>query len=57
MPALQRASSAQVGSAGVEYISVSLPEQRRDTRIVKNASIDEIANELVGWIRSEGSTE
>ena len=57
MPALQSASSAEISSEGVDYISVSLPEQRRETRIVKNASIDEIAKELVNWMRSEGSTE
>jgi len=52
MPALQRAQPVQVGADGVNYASVKLPEQKRDTRVVENMSVDEIANELVDWIES-----
>ncbi len=55
MPALHRAQSVQIGAEGVDYRSVELPQQRRETRVVKNASVDEIANELVSWIRSRQS--
>jgi electron transfer flavoprotein beta subunit len=50
MPALQRAKPAQVGAAGVTYASVKLPQQRRDTKIVKDSPPDEIAKEIVAWI-------
>jgi electron transfer flavoprotein beta subunit len=51
MPALQRAKPAKIGAAGVTFASVALPRQQRETRIVKNLSPDQIAAELVEWIR------
>jgi electron transfer flavoprotein beta subunit len=51
MPALQKAQPVKVGSGGVEFVKVQLPQQKRQTRIVKDASVDEIAKEIVGWIK------
>ena len=51
MPALQKAQPAPVGAAGVSYLSVELPKQRRETRIVRDMSADEIAREIVDWIK------
>lgn len=51
MPALQKAAKADVGLDGVEYVSVNLPKQLRDTRIVKDMPVDEIAREIVEWIK------
>ena len=53
MPALQRAKAAPVASDGLRYISVALPKQQRDTRIVKDVSPDAIAAEIVEWIGKE----
>jgi electron transfer flavoprotein beta subunit len=50
MPSLQRARPAKVGAEGVTYARVSLPSQRRETRIVRDLSPDEIAREIVEWI-------
>jgi electron transfer flavoprotein beta subunit len=50
MPALQRAVKAEITSGDIEYISVSLPKQKRDTRVEKNMSSDDIAKEIVGWL-------
>jgi electron transfer flavoprotein beta subunit len=50
MPALQRAKAVPVGGGGVEWLSVELPKQQRETRIVKDAPVDEIAREIVEWI-------
>lgn len=50
MPALQKAKPSPVGVGGIEYLSVSLPKQQRETKIVKDLSPDEIARELVEWI-------
>jgi electron transfer flavoprotein beta subunit len=52
MPALQRAQPAQVGTEGIEFSSVELPKQRRDTKVVDDLSVEEIAQELVEWIES-----
>jgi electron transfer flavoprotein beta subunit len=52
MPALQRAQTVQVGAEGVEFSTVKLPVQRRQTRVVEDSSADEIARELVDWIGS-----
>ena len=51
MPALQRAQATQIGSSGVTYASVQLPEQRRETRIVKDTPAEDIAREIVDWLK------
>jgi electron transfer flavoprotein beta subunit len=53
MPALQRAKPAKAGAEGLRYLSVKVPSQRRETRIVGNLSADEIAREIAGWIKSK----
>ena len=53
MPALQKAAPARIGAEGVTFASVSLPKQLRDTKIVKDASPDQIADELVAWITGD----
>ena len=52
MPALQKAKAAQV-AAGATFRSVALPKQQRETRIVKDAPVEEIAREIVEWIGAE----
>jgi electron transfer flavoprotein beta subunit len=53
MPALQRAKAAPLTGAGLSYASVTLPKQQRETRVVKNMPAEEIAREIVAWIREE----
>jgi electron transfer flavoprotein beta subunit len=59
MPALQRAKAPAAQTAGVtagaglSFVSVSLPKQRRETRIEKNMAPEEIAREIAAWIREE----
>ena len=51
MPALQKAQAAQVGADGITYAKVELPQQRRETRVVSDTPVEEIAKEIVDWIR------
>jgi electron transfer flavoprotein beta subunit len=51
MPALQRAKPVKVGADGVTFASVALPKQQRETKIVKDLSADEIAKDIVAWIK------
>ncbi len=51
MPALQRAQPATLGSARLEFVSAQVPRVRRETRVVKDLSPEEIAKEIVEWIR------
>jgi len=51
MPALQRAQAVSVGIGGLQYAAVELPKQRRQTRVVKDAPAEEIAREIVDWIK------
>jgi electron transfer flavoprotein beta subunit len=51
MPALQKAKPVKVAAEGVTFASVALPKQMRETKIVKDASPDDIAKELVEWIK------
>jgi electron transfer flavoprotein beta subunit len=51
MPALQKAKPVKVAAEGVTFASVTVPRQMRDTKIVKDASPEDIATEIVEWIR------
>ena len=53
MPALQRAKAAPVAAGGLCFASVNLPKQQRETRVVKNMPAEEIAREIVAWVREE----
>lgn len=50
MPALQKATKADISYGDIDYRSVSLPKQKRETRVEKNMSSDEIAQEIVNWL-------
>ena len=52
MPALQRAKPVKIAAAGLTFASVTLPKQQRNTRIVKNMSPEDIARELIEWIKT-----
>jgi electron transfer flavoprotein beta subunit len=52
MPALQKAQPAPVGAQGVQFLGVELPRQERKTRVVKDATIDEMAKEIVEWFKA-----
>jgi electron transfer flavoprotein beta subunit len=52
MPALQRSKPARLASEGLTYSGVSLPKQLRETKIVKDKSPEDIAREIVDWLRN-----
>jgi len=51
MPALQKAKPTKLAGEGLSFASVSLPKQLRETKIVKDKSPDDIAQEIVEWIK------
>jgi len=51
MPALQKARPTKLAGEGLNFASVTLPKQLRGTRIVKDQSPDDIAKEIVEWIK------
>lgn len=51
MPALQRAKAVKVAGDGLSFTSVALPSQLRETKVVKDKSPEDIAREIVEWIR------
>ena len=51
MPALAQAKQAPLDGDGTTWISAEVPQQRRETRVVKDSSADEIAQEIVTWIK------
>lgn len=53
MPALQRAKPARIASEGVAFSSVKLPQQRRDTKIVKDLSPEAVARDIVDWVTKD----
>jgi len=51
MPALQKAKPTKLAGEGLVFANVALPKQLRETLIVKDKSPDDIANEIVEWIK------
>ncbi len=51
MPALQKAKATPVAAGDTAFLKVALPKQERETRIVKDRTPDDIAREIVEWIR------
>lgn len=51
MPALQKAKAVQPTQEGLRFARVEQPKQVRSTRIVKDWTPDEIARDVVAWIR------
>jgi electron transfer flavoprotein beta subunit len=51
MPALQKATAAKVGAEGLSFLTVELPKQTRQTKVVKDLPPFEIAREIVEWIK------
>lgn len=51
MPALMKAPVAAVGTGGIVYSSVEVPAAKRDTVVKKDMSADQIAQEIVEWIK------
>jgi electron transfer flavoprotein beta subunit len=50
-PALQKAKPFKPTAPSLSFLSVALPKQVRQTKIVKDKSTDEIAREIVEWIQ------
>ncbi len=53
LPALQKARAVRLDGAGLSYSDVRLPQQQRQTCIVKDRSPEEIAKEILTWIRQD----
>lgn len=51
MPALQKAKPVKLSIQGLTFTSVTVPKQLRNTRIVKDMAPEEIAKEIVDWIK------
>ena len=51
-PALQKAKSVKLEGQGQAIPAVTLPKQLRETRIVKDMTSDQVAEEIVAWIKS-----
>jgi len=50
MPALQRAKPVPLPSGGLHFLSASPPKQQRQTRVVKDLSAEQIAQEIAEWM-------
>jgi electron transfer flavoprotein beta subunit len=51
MPALQKSKPVKLAGQGLTFSGVSLPKQVRQTKVVKDKSVDDIAREIVDWIK------
>jgi electron transfer flavoprotein beta subunit len=49
LPSLQKAKAVQLAPA-ITFASAALPKQQRDTKVVKDKPVDEIASEIVEWV-------
>jgi len=53
MPTLQRAKAEKIGAEGVSFFAVEVPVQQRHTRIVKDGTTDEMAQDIVSWLAED----
>jgi electron transfer flavoprotein beta subunit len=51
MPALQKAKPSPLKHENLGLGAVALPKQKRDTRVVKDVPLEEMATEIVAWIK------
>ena len=51
MPALMKAKPASLKSEGFTVAQVTVPSQKRETRIVKDMPVEQVAKEIVEWIK------
>jgi len=53
MPAVQKAAPKPLKGEGPAFASVTMPKQKRDTRVVKDMPPADIAKELVEWMKNK----
>ncbi|MGL1864049.1 MAG: electron transfer flavoprotein subunit beta [Pseudodesulfovibrio sp.] len=51
MPALMQAKPADLSGTSLTFEGVEVPQQRRETRVEKDASVDDMAKEIVEWLK------
>lgn len=51
MPALQRAKPGALRGEAIAFERASLPKQQRDTRVVKDLSAEQVAREIIEWVK------
>ena len=51
MPALMKAPVASVGTGGIAYEKTEVPSAKRATVVKKDMAVDDIAKEIVEWIK------
>ena len=51
MPALQQAKPADLSGTSLKFAAMDVPMQRRETRVVKDVPVDEMAKEIVEWLK------
>ncbi|HEX9048071.1 MAG TPA: electron transfer flavoprotein subunit beta [Verrucomicrobiae bacterium] len=51
MPALQKAKPVKFAGEGLSFASVALPKQLRQTQVIKDRPPEDIAREIVDWIK------
>ncbi len=51
MPALQKATPVKIGTGDINFKKVEIPTQQRKTKIVKDMPVDDIAKELIEWMK------
>jgi electron transfer flavoprotein beta subunit len=53
MPSLQKAKAVKLTGEGLTFQSVVLPKQKRDTKVVKDMPVEQVAKEIVDWIKTK----
>jgi electron transfer flavoprotein beta subunit len=53
MPALQKATAVSLPAEGLSCQGVRMPNQQRQTRIVRDMPAAQIAQEIFDWIRND----
>lgn len=52
MPALMKAQRGDVTTGSIQYANVAVPSAKRETRIVKDLTAEQVAEELAQWLKA-----
>jgi electron transfer flavoprotein beta subunit len=52
MPALQKSKPATLATGSLTFQGVTVPSQKRETRVLKDLSAAQVAQELAAWIKA-----
>jgi electron transfer flavoprotein beta subunit len=52
MPSLQKAPAVKLTGGGLEILGVAQPKQKRETKVIKDWTVEQIAQDIAAWLKA-----